>query len=68
MNVRWAPRALAALAGVTAVLHAAAQPAPRGVAAEPGAVDPATLRVEHGLCTASAPLRDAGPKWNGWGP
>jgi polyvinyl alcohol dehydrogenase (cytochrome) len=68
MNVRWAPRALAVLAGLVAAFHAAAQPGPRGVTPEPASADSAALRVEQGLCTATAPLRDAGPQWNGWGP
>lgn len=37
--------------------------------AQAPAPDPAALRVEQGLCTASEPLRDSSPaRWNGWGP
>jgi polyvinyl alcohol dehydrogenase (cytochrome) len=37
--------------------------------AQPAAPNPAELRIEQGLCTASAPLNDSTPqRWNGWGP
>jgi polyvinyl alcohol dehydrogenase (cytochrome) len=53
-------RSFVLAAALGAAHHAAAQPA------EPPSPD--ALRVTEGLCSASAPLADNGPRWNGWGP
>jgi polyvinyl alcohol dehydrogenase (cytochrome) len=43
--------------------------APMLAIAQPAAPNADDLRIDEGLCSASAPLRDSSPqRWNGWGP
>ena len=59
---------LIACASSTAAFAQNAPPTEAGAAQPQPARDAAALRIEHGLCTATAPLADtAVERWNGWG-
>jgi polyvinyl alcohol dehydrogenase (cytochrome) len=59
---------LIACASTTALFAQNAPPTEAGAAQQPPARDAAALRIEQGLCTATAPLTDAAvARWNGWG-